>query len=318
MDENNLGNLEPTTSETNNGNKDKKKIVIIAVILLIIVGLGLYIMYDKRIIFNNTNNDTASETNKNNKSDSKSDIYNNTDEDEDITNTDDNYDEYNDKNASLDLSLNAVCNDSFSINNNTKTCEINGYKFIVKNEISGSLPSATGTIKIYNDKDVLITSYKYTNDYNHDERYAFNSDGSVTVIKECKDKTYNLYCDYEQYSYNGTLLEKNSNYKQIIKPISNYLITVDNLNIALQDFKTNYISGFDFDAKEMTYGGIFYCAGWLNLNGEEIIYVGSEYKSPKSGEYKEIYYIYNPKTKKVSIEERDTHDLYGCSLVVDN
>ena len=288
--------------ETNINNKKKKNkstLILIMIICLLIISFGLYICYDKGIIFNkNTNSSTNKSSNNNNTDKNKTDDNDNKNKDDDDKKESDKKDDSNDE--TISVKDNANCKSTQDQYGYPMKCTIGKYSFELKS-IGYDEEKAEEYIGIYNDKNVkILEKIEYPDG---GEFVSYNSDGSIIKREKCaptKDNSEIYDCEYSTYSYDGQKISNIKNIPRIIVNYDNYVVFAEKDHIKLADFKGNVIKGFDFDVEGNKYLFHSLISGWYTDQGKKGIYLviedtTKEYGTSGAG----LEYYYEPSTGEV-------------------
>ena len=214
------------------------------------------------------------------------------------------YKDYRDKNPKEDISAKKIDNNK---NNKTiypkeksKIIDVDGkkyigypnYKFIT--EVTDEDNNMNEEVKIYNIDNVFIVEGSSSPASN---KYALNEDGSVTILTTYydEDKAY----DYERYDYNGYKIDSSNNYEKVAAIVDNYMLVIKDNHILLQDYKGNYVKGYDFDLSKGNYEFSYPDFGWNKIDNKEVISVGITNLDEQDETKAYILYYFDPQTNKI-------------------
>ena len=267
----------------------KKNPIILVVILLVLVILGLtgYILVDKGIIFGKDSKESSSK--KDNKDEKPADKDPEKEPEKEP-------DKETDNEKLTEYSSCKEINRDTNYDHTELKCTIGTYTYTVITDYSEDEDSVgyDGTIK---NKDGKVIAKFSEGPDDIENNYAFNSDGSVTILGSYSKDGY----DYTRYSYEGKKLNQVDNYKKVENIFDNYLLVVVNDHVKLQDYKGNYIKGFDFDLSKGNYELHSALSGWYTDKGKNGIFVviGNNDIEDEEVEGAGIEYYYEPSTGKV-------------------
>ena len=287
---NNNSNLE------NKKKKSKLVLCLIIIICLLIISFGLYICYDKGIIFNkDTDSSSNKSSNKNTDKDKKDDTDKNKD-DKDKNETDN-----KDNKETVSVKTNAVCKSTENEYGYPIKCTIGNYTFNWKS-ISYDDENYEEHIGLYNADNVKILE-KIDYPDGSGDFVSLNSDGSVIKREKCeptKDNSEIYDCEYSTYSYDGKKISNIKNIPRIIANYDNYVVFAEKDHIKLADFKGNVVKGFDFNVEGNKYLFHSLISGWYTDQGKKGIYLVIEDTTKEYGTLGAgLEYYYEPSTGEV-------------------
>lgn len=300
-EENNEQMVENTETVTENTvsikepKKKNKNIIYIIIIVLLIIGFGLYICYDKGIIFKkkSDSNKSSEKDKKTDNKDDKGDIApdKKDDDKEDDVKPDDNTDKDNKTTVTYPKSQ-AKYKEGKT--DNESIYEYPNYTFTIKGSETDNEEDFY-EIKIYNSNGKYITTGL---DYPDGVNYALNEDGSVTILGKYDESTESY--DYERYDNNGNKIKNLKNYTKIAALLDNYMIVVKDKHVLLQDYNGNYVKGFDFDLSKGNYEFVAIASGWYTDEGKNGIFAVIENHDLEDGQKGvKIEYYFKPSTGKI-------------------
>ena len=278
--------------------KKNKNMIYIVIIVLLIIAMGLYICYDKRIIFKEKtdSNKSSEKVKKTDNKDDKGDIApDKKDEDKEDDVKPDDKPATTDKDDKTTVTYpKSQAKYKKGKADNESIYEFSNYTFTIK-ESETDNDDGFYEMKIYNSNGKYITTGLGDPD---GINYALNEDGSVTILGKYDESTDSY--DYERYDNNGNKIKNLKNYTKIAALLDNYMIVVKDKHVLLQDYNGNYVKGFDFDLSKGNYEFVAIASGWYTDEGKNGVFAVIENHDLEDGQKGvKVEYYFEPSTGKI-------------------